>query len=251
MAGLFRQIGHWLFPRTCELCGAGPPDWSYLCRSCREGFAKLEKPLCFRCGEPMDGSVADVKDCPHCREGGHHFDFARASSVNEGAARDLVLKLKYEHKIHLGRVLAGCMAGLWEEYEDVLGHGEWLLVPVPLHPSKRRKRGYNQAEEIAAGLSRLTGYRLVHALKRGKDKRSQTLLTRNERLKRVHGLYALRPRTKQSGILNGKNVLLIDDVLTSGGTAEACAKELKCGGAATVGVLTMLRSRMRRADKDT
>lgn len=251
MPGLLSQIGHWIFPQTCELCGDGPLEEGYVCPSCLSNFTKPERPLCFRCGEPVHGAVSVADECPHCDGHEHHYDFARACFLNKGDVRNLVLKLKYSRRIYFGRSLGRMLAGLWEEYEDVLAGRDWLLVPVPIHAGRLRQRGYNQAEELANALAGIKKLKVRHALRRKRDTRSQTSLNREERFNHVRRLYEIKPSCLKNGVLDNADVLLIDDVLTTGSTAEACARELKKAGAATVGVLSVLRSCMVHTNKRT
>lgn len=246
MGEFLSQLARWLCPRICGVCGNETGSGGYLCPSCVAGFSKPERPLCFRCGEPFAGSFADEADCPHCRGHERHYDFARACYINEGDARKVVLDFKYGGRIYLRHSLAEGLAALWDEYGDVLRDrgrgGEWRLVPVPLHFSKLSKRGYNQSEELAVGLSKLTGLKVINPLTRKKDALSQTSLTRKERFEHVRFLYEVKAGWLKKKALEGVCVLLIDDVMTTGSTAEVCARELKKAGAAVVGVLSVLRS---------
>lgn len=251
MKDLFQQVLDWLFPRICEICGGEPLPDLYLCANCASEMNRPETPLCLRCGEPMSGAAADTGNCPHCKEHKHFFDFARACYINGGNARELVVNLKYLNKIYLSGTCGNLMAGLWKEYPEDLNGENWIIVPVPMHASKIKKRGYNQAEEIARYLAKMKGLPLKNLLTRKKDTISQTHLGREERHKHVRGLYRIKEKYFKNCELEGKKVLLIDDVMTTGSTAEACAEALKKGGVAKVGVLTVLRSTMMCSRKQT
>jgi ComF family protein len=124
--------------------------------------------------------------------------------------------------------------------EDVrLAGAPWLLVPVPLHPRKKRERRYNQSAELARTLARLTGLRWCDALRRIRYTDSQAGLDREGRLKNLKGAFVVNARATER--ITGREILLIDDVLTTGATAHECARTLCHAGAARVAVLTVAR----------
>lgn len=123
--------------------------------------------------------------------------------------------------------------------DERLSGSAWILVPVPLHPRKKRERRYNQSAELARTLARLTGGVWCDALRRIRYTESQAGLDRDGRLKNLRGAFAVSPRSVKR--LAGRNVLLIDDVLTTGATAHECAMTLKGCGVEKVAVLTVAR----------
>ncbi len=243
MGGLWRDVHGWVFPCTCALCGEGPLDGTCLCSACRASLPMVEAPICPRCGEPLPGSVGELANCPYCGGSKVHYDFARSSCLNRDSLRTLVYDFKYGGKIHLAGTLAGLVDGLWELCDDRLAGEDWILVPIPLHRRKLRKRGYNQAEELARVLARSRQLPVLDVLMRARDSVSQASLGRSERIRHVQGLYHVRPSALRRELVKDRSVLLIDDIMTTGSTVDVCARVLKREGhARRVGVLTVART---------
>lgn len=147
----------------------------------------------------------------------------------EGTLQTLVHQLKYNETtiigVELGKHLAGAMAGLWGKLPQA------SIVPVPLHPAKERERGYNQSVCIAKGVHTVTGLPIhPRLLRRRKNTSSQTQLNRAERLDNVHNAFELA----RGAVAEDASFILVDDVITTGATIEACARVLKHCGAAKV-----------------
>jgi ComF family protein len=242
-----------LFPRRCLGCRAflpepdGPaaPDLiaplrPHLCRTCREGIVAVRSPLCPRCGIPFAGGQGGDHLCGHCIEAPPVFRKARAAFVYDRTAVDLVQGLKYRNRLQLagplGRVLRRAYECGWQS--DPVE----LVVPVPLHAARLRERGFNQAEilvrrwhepapaaaapPVAAGV-----------LRRTRATAAQTGLGRQARERNIRGAFEVaQPRA-----IEGRRLLLVDDVFTTGSTAEECARRLLAGGAERVDVLTLAR----------
>jgi ComF family protein len=155
-----------------------------------------------------------------------------------GVVRDVVHQFKYDGKRHLRRIVSGWMR---EGLEDarLCRPAPELLVPVPLHWWKRRMRGFNQAELLARELSATEGLQVLNALRRVRLTMTQTQLARDERRLNVRGAFGLRRRILPQ--IQGRHILLVDDVLTTGATLDACAAVLIEAGAASVRALTAAR----------
>lgn len=231
----------YLYPPSCHLCRTPLRGGRYLCPACREALPRIRPPLCRQCGLPFDGALPETVSCPNCHDRPFAFDFARAACLARDGARELVHAFKYERRLHLHRELAELAAEALED-ERIAASSDWLLVPVPLHWRRQRWRWFNQAREIARGLSRLRGWPLHPALRRVRGTTQQTLLSRGERLQNLQGAFRLSGRERRRRILPGRAVLLVDDVFTTGSTAQECARVLKEEGhAEKVVVLTALR----------
>lgn len=240
---VWRDMRGWVFPCTCAVCGDGPLDSHFLCSGCRASLPMVEAPMCPRCGEPLSGSVGEVSRCPYCGGCNVHYDFARSSCLNREPLKPLLHEFKYAGKIHLAGTLGSLMDSLWDICDDRLIGEDWLLVPVPLHWRKLKKRGFNQAEELARVLAKRRKLPLLNVLMRGRDKISQASLGRQERIRHVRELYYMCPGALRRDLVRGRAVLLIDDIMTTGSTADVCARVLKKeGGARCVGVLTVART---------
>jgi len=163
------------------------------------------------------------------------FAWAHGNYEAMGQVRAAVIGFKFGQQYHQRpRLVRWLHAG----FERFAAGEEWdALVPVPLHPLRRRERGFNQAEELARGLGQRTGLPVRNALRRAVATRQQTTLTRAQRWTNTRKAFA--PRTR--AVIAGQRLLLIDDVLTTGATTESCARELKLAGAAEVAVLCVAR----------
>lgn len=213
-----------LFPPRCQVCGA--PDGFPLCGKCWRSFPRLSAPVCQVCGRPLRGPPDLVFTCVRCR---HRRDPVRVRAFGryEGRLRDAVHALKYRGRLALaeplGRGLAEVVAA-----DPVLSSAD-AAVPVPLHPRRHARRGFNQAEELA----RYLGRPVRTALVRVRDTPSQTELDEDERRRNVRGAFAVR------GSVRGLRVVLVDDVVTTGSTLAECAAVLRAAGAAHVGAVAV------------
>ncbi|MBI3665063.1 MAG: ComF family protein [Acidobacteria bacterium] len=175
--------------------------------------------------------------CGECRVGPTEFNWARGYGEYDGVLRHLIHLLKYAGMRPLARPLAERLASLLAQAGPVD-----LIVPVPLHRRRRWSRGFNQAELLAEALGRLSGLPVeTSVLRRYRPTLSQTGLTREQRRQNVKGAF----RAGHPGRIAGKNVALVDDVITTGATVDACAAVLKRAGAAGVVVLAIARARVR------
>jgi ComF family protein len=169
--------------------------------------------------------------CPRCCEHPPAFVRAVAAGRYEGALRDLVHALKYDGRRSLSRGLGGMMRARGAAVIDACE----VAVPVPLHPSKRRARGFNQADDLA----RVLGLPLAGALRRVRKTAAQADLAADARLVNVRSAFAM---TRQQPRIAGRTVLLVDDVTTTGATLNECALTLRAGGAAEVYAITAARA---------
>ena len=240
------SLARWLdflYPPACALCRDPLRDGRYLCDSCRDGLARIEKPFCLQCGVPITGFVPEDILCSQCRGNEFAFEFARAAANAHGESRELMHAYKYGRQLHLHRELALLAEEVWDDPRvNSQVDPPWTLVPVPLHWRRRRWRWFNQSYEIARHLSRKRNLHCEQALRRVRFTNQQTLLNRTERRANLRGAFRLSRREKRHRTLKGQPVLLVDDVLTTGSTAEECARVLvEEGGAEKVVVLTVLR----------
>ena len=196
----------------------------------------LSDPLCARCGTPFEIAVDPEQVCGACLADPPLYDRARAALIYGDISRDLVLSLKYQGRRDGLSILGGWMANAGR---DLLADAD-LIVPVPLHYFRLVRRGFNQSAWLAASLSRASGVKLsVDALKRTKSTPIQGGLSAEGRRRNVQG--AFKVRSSREARIKGQKILLVDDVLTTGATAEACARALRRAGAACVDVVTLAR----------
>ena len=160
--------------------------------------------------------------------------------------RELIHQFKYERRLHLRGALAGLMLRTLEAEPRLARENlaDWLLVPVPLHRSREAEREFNQSWELCLRLSRLTGIPAAKALLRTRETEQQAGLSRGQRLKNLRGAFAVLPpgRWRPEIRLQGRRILLVDDVFTTGATTSECARILRQeGGAEKVVVITVTR----------
>jgi competence protein ComFC len=216
-----------LFPRWCIGCGR---EGDFLCQSCRQLLPRIMPPLCPRCGRPQPSGIL----CSSCVGWQAEIDGIRSPFRFDGVMRQSIHQLKYRNL----RALAQPLAKLLYDYLVTNPVPGEILVPVPLHQKRLKERGYNQSRLLAQELGRLTMLPVVddclirqhHAFPQAKAS------TVDERRSNVGGAFACRDHR-----LRSKQVLLIDDVSTSGATLDACAVALKAGGATMVWGLVLAR----------
>ncbi|MCL5287751.1 MAG: ComF family protein [Acidobacteria bacterium] len=248
MAGVRGALGEALdvlaslvFPAPCRICEQTLLTASRIpiCVACLDSFAPLAGPACQKCGRPFVSAVAMATAqplCHLCRREVYRFDLARSfAAYNDAMVRAIVL-LKYHEVTPLGAWFAARLAEMVAR--DPQAFAADVVVPVPLHATRLRERGYNQAELIARPLAKRLGLPLrTVLLVRTKPRPSKLKLTRKERWQTVRGAYAMRGDTK----IDKLRVLLVDDVFTTGATLDACAQVLRKAGASRVVGLTVAR----------
>jgi ComF family protein len=237
---------HWLdllYPPGCHVCGTALSGGRYLCERCRGSLPRIQAPFCLRCGMPFDGALPDHFECHQCRGREHAFEFARAAFRASDDARELMHAFKYQRQLHLHRELARLAAEAWEDPRLVSQTDpEWTVVPVPLHWRRKQWRWFNQAEEIARAVAEIRRLPVLRALRRVRHTTQQTRLNRRQRLENLRGAFRVARRVERHDLLRGKPVVLVDDVFTTGSTADECARILReKAGAEKVVVLTVLR----------
>jgi len=230
-----------LLAPSCAACGLllEHPTGGPVCEPCWHSILPLTPPLCDRCGDPLpawrDISVP-LATCARCRRGAQDVDRGRAIGGYDGALRAIIHALKYEGRRSLARPLAELMRSRGAE---MLRDAD-CVVPVPLHWSRRRQRGFNQASDLARHL----GLPAVRLLRRTRPTATQTGLSAARRHGNVRGAFALTRGREglvgQDG-LQGLIVVLVDDVSTTGATLNACARVLKQAGVREVRALTAAR----------
>ncbi len=223
-----------VFPPGCVRClgvvEGGP--YRQLCAHCARLLAFIREPCCPLCGHPLPRAEEErLRCCPHCEDPAPAFGAARAAVLLSGPARELLHELKYRG----GRHLLGDIEEVFRRAPALLAHARGaVLVPVPLHPRKRRERGFNQSELIAAALARAAGGGppVRRLLRRDADTPSQTRLGREARRENLKNAFALRPGARFDPALR---YLLVDDVFTTGSTLDGCARALRQAGCLNLG----------------
>ena len=227
-----------LYPEICQLCRAerATARDGFVGAKCWAHVRFIRPPFCERCGLPFPGDITTKFDCTNCHELELHFSSARSAVVAKSVVLEAIHRFKYSHALWFEPFLADLLV---REAAPELKTGNWdFIMPVPLHPLKLREREFNQAERLAAHLSRATDIPLNRkVLRRVNPTATQTRLTRNERAVNMKNAFAVRPGTR----LDARRIVLVDDVFTTGATTNACAGALRQAGAAEVCVWTVAR----------
>ena len=209
-------------------------DYRFLCGECAGLLQFSRPPACRTCGYPFFGLIAAPKSCPHCAELDPLFEEGRTLFLAKGPGRALLHELKYNAGFHVLRDLSRMLADA-ARFTGFLRDA--ALVPVPLHPTKERERGYNQSRLIAETLAAAAdGCEVRDILRRVRHTASQTRLDRTARLRNVKNAFALRPR---AGVSPERLHILVDDVFTTGATLNACADTLRDAGVGRIRVATV------------
>jgi competence protein ComFC len=215
-----------VYPPFCAGCGARGARW---CPACQKAVRLVMPPVCECCGREQDAPGL----CPCCQYSKPHFASIRSWGYFESPLRGAIHALKYRRDLGLGEVLSGPLI-------QMLAESTWpldLIVPVPLGVARLKERGYNQSGLIARPLAWGIGLRYSpRALARVRETRTQVGLSLEQRKENVGGAFQAR-----SNLVAGKNILIVDDVMTTGSTLEACAVALLQAGALAVYGLTLAR----------
>lgn len=263
--GIWNTVLELLFPgrKNCLICGRAAESPDCLCRLCQDKITVRRNAFCPACGRywPETGilqndreiieEVCDIKMnrgknmtlCWDCISSPPPFFTARSLGEYGGVLKDSIYLFKYQRH----RSLAVCLGRLMAEFflQEKALHGTYVLVPVPLSNEKLRERGFNQCELLALETGRRLGIPVRNCLQKVKNTPSQSKLTRGSRIDSVKGAFQL------SGNLSGEQVLLIDDIFTTGATVGECAQVLLEGGAGKVGVLTLASGVLKKVEDST
>lgn len=255
------------FPKRCWHCDAQylQPRWygrqiggavdkahpfgevmaEYLCPPCRQLYESVESPLCFQCGLPFVSHFSVDHLCNDCMR--HPFDFsaARAAGLYNQMLKAIIHIYKYHGRIELARPLGGLLWDAFHRFYDVKAFD--LIIPVPLHWFRRMRRGFNQAALLVHQWKKLADLQGVafnpdmiceNRLYRYRYTAPQTGLGKRRRAANLKNAFKVKNRQD----VHDKCILLVDDVITTGATVDACAKALKRAGAGDIKVLTLARA---------
>ncbi|UTW55738.1 ComF family protein [Kordiimonas sp. SCSIO 12610] len=237
MRSYAQNIIDFVLPPRCPLCSVRVHVDGNFCGRCWSDLSLIIDPLCKSCGMPFDYEIEDNLICGECIKSTPSFDHALSVFRYEGKGRSLVLALKNNRSFVGFQALSKLMINTLFVPEDID-----LVIPVPLHPLRLMRRRFNQSHLLADAYVNGCGHNLKVSstvLVRQKNTVTQGSLNRKERHKNVRTAFTVKER--QQAKIEGKRVLLVDDVYTTGATLNACAKTLKAHGAARVEALTLAR----------
>jgi ComF family protein len=227
------------YPPVCQICGEerAAAAQGYVGPKCRDAVRFVTAPYCERCGLPFEGEMSHPFECANCQEVVLHFRSARSAVVADGLMLDVIHRYKYNRSLWFEPFLADLLIS---RAAPVLAAERWdFIVPVPLYPVKKREREFNQAERLAVRLGSAAKIAVNEGLlRRVKPTITQTRLTREQRAHNVRQAFAYCGGKK----LKREKIVLVDDVMTTGATTNACAQALRKAGAGEICVWTVARA---------
>lgn len=235
---VLKNISDIIFPPQCISCSSALQlnHEKVFCSACREKINFLTGSLCLLCGITFPDSPSENHLCGNCLGKKPYFSFARAVAGYETIILNAIHQFKYGRDLSIGFRLASFMAAF--PFPDLDPNDYSLIIPVPLHIKKLRKRGFNQSLILADSLGKKWQIPVKFSLlKRCKFTLTQTGLDRKDRERNIKGAFEVTDRTK----IAGRNIILVDDVYTTGATLNECAKMMIKAKAQKVAVLTLAR----------
>jgi len=221
-----------LIPPVCLACHSRLDNAKEtICGECKERVALLAEDYCTKCGSPLVDSI-----CESCAEHSYSFDLHRSVFRYGDVVQSLVHCFKYNERRKVAGYFGSAMRARAAQTDEYSGFD--YIIPVPLHRVRRRERGYNQSELLGRELAKGLGIPYRELVSRRLYTLSQTRLTKQQRERNLEGAF----RVKRSADLAGKNIIIVDDVFTTGTTVDRISKLLKDKGAAKVAVLTAARA---------
>jgi ComF family protein len=233
----FNDISEFFFPRYCISCdGKLFSDEKALCDECFELLQGIYEPICKVCGAPLKKRIKDEK-CLLCPQSPINFDSARALFLFNGAAGDLIKSVKYSKRQDAAKLVGKMMAScLLSEFKNIKFDA---IIPVPIHRYRMMTRGFNQAEVLSYIISKYSNIPVIdNILIRRTPTKKQSMLDYSDRAKNVRNAF----RIVQPRYVRNMNILIVDDIITTGSTTNECAKEIKKAGAKSAYVLTFTRA---------
>lgn len=235
---LVRSLKEILYPRHCLLCRQTIPfddQKGIVCLKCLKQISPHIPPFCRKCGRGLSQENTAKHTCGECPNARFYFERAWAVCLYKENARELIHQFKYKNKIFLAKPLSELMIDFIRHYHLPLNHCDYL-IPIPLSPAKLREREFNQAEVLAREIAGHFGIKLLsNNLKRVRDTPAQADLDKESRWRNISGAFGItNPDT-----IEGKTILLLDDILTTGATASEASRVLKNARASAVYVFTL------------
>lgn len=238
LAEVLNDLSEVIFPPQCLGCAEimHPFNGQIFCPACEEKINFITGSICNLCGTTFPDSPAESHLCGDCLEKKPYFSYARAIFKYEDIILNAIHQFKYKNNISTGEILAYFMAGF--SFPDIDFTDYSLIIPVPLHIRRLRERGFNQSLILARAIGEKQQIPVDFSLlKRHKFTLTQTGSNKKERTQNIKGAFEVSDQKK----ISGKNIILIDDVYTTGATVNECAKTMIKAGARKVAILTLAR----------
>ena len=231
-----------IYPKNCIFCKKGIFDKKsgfYLCQDCFESIEKNLPPFCSRCGRHLEAPETEIGICKGCKGRKFYFDCSFSVCIFDGKIKELIHKFKYSNRTMLDKVFARLIFDFVMNFNIPISEYD-IILPVPLHPVRLREREYNQCELLAKELAKFFPIEISRKdVVRTKNTKSQISLDKSARWENIKGAFNVRSEDK----FKDRNVLIIDDLITTGATASEIAFSLKKSGAKKVSVLTLAIAR--------
>jgi ComF family protein len=238
LRGFLQSLKDIVYPKTCLACRRktnGQADEGLICKNCWSEVKLNIPPFCVSCGRHLGKKNLNKNICPACIKHRLNFDRAFSPCVYDGVTKKLIQEFKYKNKDYLGKPLSKIMINFIEEFSLPISYLDFI-VPMPLHKTKLREREFNQAEILSLHIAEhFNKDMLKNVLLRHRQTKTQTELKDKERFLNIERCFSVNTNAQ----LKGTNLLLVDDVLTTGATSSEAALTLKNAGAQTVFVLTL------------
>lgn len=241
---LFRKIKNLLLSiedslskeHSCILCGREMLDGSkfQICEKCLNNMQKIKEPFCSKCGETLE---SDNLNCSFCKSFNYAFNSNRSIFNYDDNSSKIIKGLKYNQRKYYAKFIARMMTEDKSVFEKID-----MITFVPISSKRKKERGFNQAEEIAKEISKIVGIETVELLEKVKDNKTQAGLSQKERLENLKGTFEIKAGLEDK--IKGKNVLIIDDVFTTGATLNECSAVLKMAKPKRVRTLTFAKTRL-------
>ncbi len=227
-----------LFPNRCYYCKKVLEKGCFVCSDCLKAIDIIQAPFCKKCGAPLGKEIVIDRHCFQCRNLVFHFQRNESLGVFSGKLRDYIHVYKFEKRRFLYRIFTDLLVQYKKEY--IMSHD--VLVPMPLTQSRYTERGFNQSYLIAKEISKrvpilFSGHGVI---RRGKSRPQSSIPTIKERLNNVTDRFLLKKGSRK--LIKDKNILIFDDVLTTGATSSKCAQALYEEEAQNVDILTIARA---------
>ncbi len=239
----FDKIINIIYPPTCIACNILISQHGYLCSTCWLKLNFISNPKCHKCGMPFAYEFDEQATCAKCIETVPYYESARSSIIYDDFSSKLISSFKYYDQTILRHGLSNLVSNLHHEFNDKLD----FICPIPLHRKRLFSRRYNQAALLASSLGEkinLPAY--LDIIRRSKNVTAQTKLSRNKRLENLKNVFYINKPYLE--FIKNKNILLVDDVMTTGTTVNECSKLLIKHNAKKIYVITIART-ISRYDK--
>lgn len=234
---IWDSVINFIFPQQCCICKNFLGESGYLCISCASKFDVISEPKCACCGYPFEFKLKSKNKkllCPNCIKKPYKFDGAISAVRYDDFAKKIILPFKHADKTQYAKPISTIMIMAGRKFKDEID----VIIPVPIHLTRMLKRKYNQASLLSTYISKAYQKPVLYStLLRSKSTPSQGHMSEKERKQNVSGVFVVKKNQR----IKGKNILLIDDVFTTGATVNECTKILKKSGANKVFVLTFAR----------